>query len=159
MKNLINKAGVGLAVVGTSLLPFVALAAPDTFSNTGVQTVGGTGATSVTGTIGTITGVINRLQNIINVIIPFIVGLAVLVIIWGIFSFISSAGDEEARAKAKSFIIWGIIGVFLMLSVWGLVNILTNSLPVDNAFLKSGDLINQRSGIPVVSPTGGTSSF
>jgi len=68
-----------------------------------------------------------QLNAIINYIIPFIVGLAVLIVIWGVFSFISSAGDEEARATAKQFIIWGIIGIFIMLSVWGLVQILANT--------------------------------
>ncbi len=80
-----------------------------------------------------ISGVLNRFSSFINLIIPFIVGLAVLVIVYGIFNFISSAGDEEARATAKQFIIWGIIGVFIMLSVWGLVNILVNSFGTNNA--------------------------
>ncbi len=69
----------------------------------------------------------NQINAVINAIIPFLVGLAVLVIIWGVWSYISGAGDEEKRAQAKQFIVWGVVGVFLMLSVWGLVNILVNS--------------------------------
>ncbi len=76
-------------------------------------------------------GIINQVNKVINAIIPFLVGLAVLVIIWGVFNYISGAGDEEKRAQAKQFIIWGVVGVFIMLSVWGLVGILTNTVILD----------------------------
>ena len=76
-------------------------------------------------------GVINQVNNVVNAIIPFLVGLAVLVIIWGVFNYISGAGDEEKRAQAKQYIIWGVVGVFIMLSVWGLVNVLTNTAILD----------------------------
>ncbi|MBU6390579.1 hypothetical protein KGQ31_03470 [Patescibacteria group bacterium] len=73
------------------------------------------------------------LQNIVDVVIPFIVGLAVLVFLYGLFQFISSAGDEEARANAKQLIIWSIIGIFVMVSVWGLVNILSGTFNLNKA--------------------------
>lgn len=68
-----------------------------------------------------------QINAVINTLIPFLVGVAVLIIIWGVFNYISGAGDEEKRAQAKQYIIWGVIGVFIMLSVWGLVNVLVNS--------------------------------
>lgn len=74
--------------------------------------------------------ILNIISNIINAIIPFVVGLAVLVIIWGIFGYITGAGDEEKRGEAKQYIIWGIIGVFVMLSIWGLVAILQNTFNI-----------------------------
>jgi len=73
-------------------------------------------------------GFITQVNRVVNYIVPFLVGLAVLVVIYGVFSFISNAADEEARASAKQFIIWGVIGIFIMLSVWGLVTILENTL-------------------------------
>ena len=69
----------------------------------------------------------NQVNAIINLIIPFLVGIAVFIIIWGVFNYIAGAGDEEKRAQAKSFIVWGVVGVFIMLSIWGLVSILVNS--------------------------------
>src|SRR3989338_6175002 len=68
-----------------------------------------------------------QVNRVINTIIPFLVGLAVLVIIWGVFNYISGAGDEEKRAQAKQYIVWGVVGVFIMLSIWVLVNVLVNS--------------------------------
>ena len=74
--------------------------------------------------LGTIQGIINR-------IVPFIVGLAVFIVIWGIFTYITHAAEEEKRAEARQFIIYGVIGVFLMLSIWGFVNILYNTFDLD----------------------------
>ncbi|KKU67317.1 MAG: hypothetical protein UX89_C0016G0020 [Parcubacteria group bacterium GW2011_GWA2_47_16] len=73
------------------------------------------------------------LQNIVDTVIPFVIGLGVLVFIYGVFNFVTSAGDEEARAGAKQLIIWGIIGIFVMVSVWGLVNILSGTFNLNKA--------------------------
>src|SRR3989338_3739048 len=70
-------------------------------------------------------------QNIIDAVIPFLVGLAVMLVLYGIVGFISHAADEEKRTEAKNFIIWGIIGIFVMVSVWGLVNILVKTFNLD----------------------------
>ncbi|MEK7575320.1 MAG: hypothetical protein AAB511_03775 [Patescibacteria group bacterium] len=93
----------------------------------------GTPPVVVTGNLTTISQVLNRLEAVISLIIPFLVGVAVLIIIYGIISFIANAADEEARANAKHFIIWGVIGVFFMLSIWGLVTIMVNSFGTDEA--------------------------
>jgi len=82
--------------------------------------------------VDTYTDLLTRLNGIINLIVPVILGLAVLVIIWGVFNYIVGAGDEEKRAQAKTYIIWGVIGIFIMLSVWGLVNILVNTFDLGN---------------------------
>lgn len=104
--------------------------------------------------ITTVSGFINRLQSVINLIIPFLIGLAVLVIIYGVLTYIASAGNEEKRKEAKTFIIWGFIGAFIMLSVWGIINILVTSFatdadPVRNA-INDPNILNTPTGVPVV---------
>ena len=79
------------------------------------------------GTLTTISSVLNRLGNIINLLIPFFIGLAVFFIIYGIFRYIVKSDNEEERGKAGQFILYGIIGVFLMVSIWGIINILVKS--------------------------------
>ncbi len=111
------------------------------------------GAAGGAGNIETVSQLISRVQSVVNLIIPFIVGLAVLVIIYGIFTFISSAGDEEKRATAKQFIIWGIIGVFIMISVWGLISILVNSFGTTGSFAQQAATTNAT--VPVVNPGSG----
>src|SRR3989344_3443266 len=87
-----------------------------------------------------IADLINQINNVINAIIPFLVGLAVLVIIWGVFNYIAGAGDEEKRAQAKQYIVWGVVGVFIMLSIWGLVNVLVNSFDLKKTPLPASKL-------------------
>lgn len=53
---------------------------------------------------------------------------AVVFFLWGVLQFVMSAGDDEAREKGKSHIIWGVIGITVMISVWALVTWLTSTL-------------------------------
>ncbi len=74
-----------------------------------------------------------KLQEVLNfvddVVVPMIFGLAFVVFLWFIFVyFIAGAADEEKRAKGKQFLLWSIIGFVLMLSLWGIVNLLVSSL-------------------------------
>ena len=80
----------------------------------------------------TIQDLLRTIRDILNSAIPFIVGLAIFVIIWGIFNYIAHGAEEEKRAEGKKFILFGIIGVFIMLSVWGLVNILLSTFTLEN---------------------------
>lgn len=71
--------------------------------------------------------------TIINeILVPIIFAIAFIVFIWGIFQFfIAGKQDPETRDKGKSLMFWGLIGFFVMVSVWGLVNILVNSLDLN----------------------------
>ena len=70
---------------------------------------------------------------ITNVAVPVVFALAFIVFIWGIFLyFIAGGHDEEKKASGKSLMLYGIIGFFVMVSVWGLVHILTGSVSLTN---------------------------
>ncbi|HEX5774573.1 MAG TPA: pilin [Candidatus Paceibacterota bacterium] len=73
------------------------------------------------------------IQFINTIAVPLIFALAFIVFIWGVFRyFIMGGHDEEARDKGKSLMLWGIVGFFVMVSVWGLVNILTGTFQFGN---------------------------
>jgi hypothetical protein len=77
--------------------------------------------------LGYITCLIN------NSIIPLIFALAVAMLIWGTVKFFIIDADEEAkREEGKQFIIWGIIALAAMLSIWGLVTVLSNTFGVNS---------------------------
>lgn len=60
-----------------------------------------------------------------TVAVPVIFAIAFIVFIWGVFQyFVLSGGNEEKQADARNLMIYGIVGLFVMASVWGLVNIL-----------------------------------
>ena len=101
------------------------------------------------GPLTDISSVIGRITNILNIFVPFLVGLAVLLIIYGIVGYISQAADEEKRKEAKNFVMWGIIAVFVMISIWGLVNILVNTFNLNT----STRVVTDTYGAPVALTT------
>ncbi|MDB5245350.1 MAG: seg [Parcubacteria group bacterium] len=77
----------------------------------------------------TITGIIQSLQNIINLLVPLVFAVAFIVFIYGVFRyFILGAGNEEKRVEGRKLVMWGIIAFAIMISVWGLVNVITGTL-------------------------------
>lgn len=71
-----------------------------------------------------IAGVVRCIGSVFGVLINLMVAASVVVIVWGAFKMIYS---EEGRDEAKKTIYYGIIGLFVMISIWGLVNILDNT--------------------------------
>lgn len=69
-----------------------------------------------------------RLLGIINTIINFLVAVATLIFIFGIVKYIISGGDAEKTADARRFIIFAIVGLVLMIVIWGIVGLIANSL-------------------------------
>jgi hypothetical protein len=63
-------------------------------------------------------------------IVPLIMSLALLAFLWGILQYIRKGGEPAEREQARQFMLWGIIGLAVMASVWGLVRILTNTIGV-----------------------------
>ncbi len=100
------------------------------------------------GTIGSLGDLLAVFVSIINALMPFIVGLAVLFFVWGVFQFVASAGDEEKRTEGRNKMIYGIIGIFVMVSVWGLVNLLEGTFGVERGVIGGGGA-GQAPDVPV----------
>ncbi len=71
-----------------------------------------------------LTGFVANLRNLIAALIPVVVAIGLLVFIWGMVVFIMNSGNEQARSEGKQKMVWGIIILFVMVSVWGFVNLL-----------------------------------
>ena len=68
----------------------------------------------------------NRVKNTVTtVIIPFLFVVATLIFIWGIILFIAKAGEPEEQKKARSLILWSVVGLAAIISLWALVGFLT----------------------------------
>ena len=74
---------------------------------------------------------ITKIDDLVNSAVWLFISLAVLFIIWNAVMFIIKAGTDD-RKKYQSAVLWGIVGLFVILSIWGLVYILSNTLSVDN---------------------------
>jgi hypothetical protein len=82
--------------------------------------------------LGNLDSLVINIRNLINNILPVLLALAVLYFFWGLITYIRAAGDPKKADEGKSIMIWGIVALFVMVSVWGLVNILVRSFNLDN---------------------------
>ncbi|MFA6227166.1 MAG: hypothetical protein WC631_01640 [Candidatus Paceibacterota bacterium] len=73
-----------------------------------------------------LSGLIVWAARILSMLVPLFIAIAVVYFIWEVFQY-TIAGDEDKKKTAKTQIIYGIVGIFVMVSVWGLVNILQST--------------------------------
>lgn len=76
----------------------------------------------------TFSDLVNMIMGTIGLVIPLIIGMALITFIYGIILYISRAGDESKREEGVRYIFYGIIGLFVMVSVWGIIEILNMTL-------------------------------
>lgn len=74
------------------------------------------------------------ITTIINsILVPLIFALAFIVFIWGVFTYFIAAGEnDEKRETGKKLMLYGIGGFFIMVAVWGLVNLLLGTFQLNN---------------------------
>ncbi|KKS70584.1 MAG: hypothetical protein UV43_C0058G0003 [Parcubacteria group bacterium GW2011_GWF2_42_7] len=71
--------------------------------------------------------VITPLRKIVDLLVPLLMVAAFVVFLWGIIKFITSGGDEEKKKSGKGLIIYGLIGLFVMVAVWGIVKLVAGT--------------------------------
>jgi hypothetical protein len=80
----------------------------------------------------TIDGFLDYILYLAGRALPLLILAALVLLLFGIVRTFFFNSDEGKRAEGKSFVLWGIIALFVMVSVWGLVNILRGSFMLDN---------------------------
>ncbi len=115
----------------TSGLPPTTYSPAGANSNSGLPPVtytpaGSTGSQSSSG----LTGIFNYIVSIINgILVPLVFAIAFIVFIFKIYQyFIAGGGSDEKVSEGKKFLLWSLVGFFLMFSIWGLVNVLIASI-------------------------------
>ena len=68
---------------------------------------------------------------IVQSIVPLLFALAIVGFIWGVIQMVINPEDAEKRKQGKQFMVWGIIALFVMVSVWGLVQIVSNTFGIN----------------------------
>ena len=67
---------------------------------------------------------------LLNPLIYLSLAAALILFLYGVFEFISNADSEDGRTKGRNHMIYGLIGMFIMVSVFGIMRLLGNSLGV-----------------------------
>ncbi len=83
------------------------------------------------GRFGNIRALLEALADIVNFLIPAVAALALLYFFYGLAKFILNRKDNpEGQDEAKGIMIWGIVALFVMVSVWGLVRFIGDALGI-----------------------------
>lgn len=96
--------------------PVIAFAAPRTFSE-------------LAGTIVTL----------INSAVGVLIVAGLVIYFWGISRNILKFGGTESKAEIKNYFIWGIVVLFVMVSIWGIVEMIQNSLFAGSPVAPNGE--------------------
>ena|SRR3989344_566083 len=83
-------------------------------------------------------GLVVSIGSIVDRIIPIIFAIALLGFFYGLVKYIF--GAEHDKEAAKKTMIWGVVALFVMASVWGLVRFIGTNVGV------------AEEGAPVVAP-------
>lgn len=76
-------------------------------------------------------GILELGAKFIGNLIPLVIGLAVLYFLWGVLGFIQSK-DAEEQKQARMTMLSGIVVLFVMVSIWGLVGLLSDTFNLSN---------------------------
>ncbi len=83
-----------------------------------------------------VSGLMSKLIDaIIGPVVTLVFACAVVVFIWGVFELIRGAADPDARQKGTQHIIWGVIGIAIMFSVYGILRFVASSVGAPDPFL------------------------
>jgi uncharacterized protein YhhL (DUF1145 family) len=81
----------------------------------------------------TLFGIINIVAGLINLATPVVVALALLYFFWGLATYILNASDDDGKKKGRDIMIWGILALFVMVSVWGIINVVRDTFQLDDS--------------------------
>ena len=109
-----TKAKISALIVGTLALPIVSFAQ-----------------------LGNVSNLVGSIGGIVNQIIPILFALALLGFFYGLVMFIFGKGEDKEQHKKT--MIWGVVALFVMASVWGLVSFIGNAVGVQQT---SGPSVN-----------------
>ena len=116
-------------VAALAFLPFISFSQFINYNRTGsTRYYGGYGSGGGSGGLWNLFFIV---MDFLSQAVIILVALAVVFFLYGILKYITAGDDEEKRSKMKNVMIYGIIGLFVMISFWGIVNILINTFELD----------------------------
>lgn len=72
--------------------------------------------------------------------------IALVMFIVGVLQYVLNPASDEERDVGRRHILWGLIGMFIMVSVWAIMNIIINTLGI--TYINSGNIRGGEVHIP-----------
>lgn len=65
---------------------------------------------------------------VIDPVVRLLFAAAIFYFVWGVFKYIQNAADADARLAGGRHILWSTVGIFIMISVWGIIAVLKRTI-------------------------------
>ena len=75
-----------------------------------------------------------RAGTFIGYTIDLLLGIATIVFFWGVIQYVIAQGDEKKIAEGRKYMLWGIIGLVVIASSWGLANLIIFTIFGETSF-------------------------
>ena len=86
--------------------------------------------TAQTTNLSGVRALVNNIGNIINNIIPVLFALAIVYFFWGVIQFLRAGGDAKMHEQGKAHMIYGIIALVVMATVFGIITWIQGTLNI-----------------------------
>ena len=86
--------------------------------------------------------------DLVNTVYLMLFGIALLVFVWSMIQVIVKAGDPKAKEEARNRMIWGVIAIFIMFSIMGIVQWIGGNLNIEVSGAASDNLCSSTNTDP-----------
>ncbi len=93
---------------------------------------------------------ISALAKVVGSLVPVLVTLGIAVFLWGLVRYLWGGGAKPDIKNAKLLMKWGLLILFVMVSVWGIIGLMQEALNINR---------NATGKAPQIQYTGGTNTF
>ncbi len=67
---------------------------------------------------------VDQIVGLINFTVPVLAGIAVALFIVSGVRYIYKSGSAESKGKERNAMMWGLVALFVLFSIWGILNLL-----------------------------------
>lgn len=71
---------------------------------------------------------LNLINRFLNALVPMIITIAIIWFFWGLVQYLTKIGEE--KSEAIQHMIWGVVAIFVMVSIWGIIKLLQSTFKV-----------------------------
>lgn len=80
----------------------------------------------------TLKSLMSLAADYLNTALELLMGFAVVMFVWYIVQYFIRSADKD-RGEAGQYLLWSLIGFFIILSFWGLVNVIASTFQLNTS--------------------------
>ncbi len=69
-------------------------------------------------------------KRLLDLVIPIIITIAVIYFFWGLAKYILESENSEKKEEGRNIMIYGLVALFVIISVWGLIGLIGNTFGI-----------------------------